>query len=373
VVIRFPGRALVLAGGLALAGCDLGSVTVPRTVRRVVVHGVLSPQLRIQRVMVTDAFDGSYDAGTFGDVVVPRAIYDARVAIIIPEGDTLDAHFVAGSGIYSVNLDEYSTPARRISIVPGKAYDLLVVSGTDTVRGHTVVPIVSRTASVPVTFNRDRDSLSYDFSNAQLARGFWIRAESAIEPYQLMTSNTHARIAGTVRNLETDDLSHAFYPGFLQPITAVATDSNVYNYYRSGSDPFSGVGQINTVTGGIGLFGSINETDRRTVDVTADPTGDPVEGRFTLRSANASIVEMTLYVDSPAGTVVPARITGRYVLAGGTSAGVWATRDPGGTIEFNFLNGYNAQDGRARFLATQRGDSIISQSQPYVVYVRAGK
>jgi hypothetical protein len=371
-MVKVRTRAL-LVGLTLLTACELGSVTVPRGAPVVVVHGILSPQLRVQEIRVSRSLTGS-GIQTEDSIPIPDPILDAQVAIIAPDGQVLAARVVDNAGTYAIFLDDYTNPdGTRVRIQPGKQYDLRVIVNSDTVRGHTTIPVTTRTLMGNVPFNRDVDSLRYDFSKVSFARGFWIRVESANEAYQLLTANRTVKIPGMVRNLNTADLSHTFYPGFVQPITAVAVDTNVYEYTRTSSDPFSGVGLVNSVTGGLGLFGSINEVDRRNLDVTQSPKADSIEGRFTLRSQNSSITELTLYLESPGVDEVPARVTGRYTTLNGEVAGIWATREKTGQIQMSFLNGFAAQGSRSMFSAVQHGDSIISTPSPLVVYVRAGK
>src|SRR5207237_1426569 len=154
------------------------------------------------------------------------------------------------------------------------------------VTGTTLVPNVPvPPPGAPATpFNRDSQSVSVTGRDSTNARAFWIKIDTPLGPYQLFSVDPHFIISGQARTLFTDHLERVFYPGFLQTMTVAAMDSNLYDYYRSGNDPFSGRGLITHLIGGQGVFGAIAVSERRLFDVTQNPVGDPIEGRYTLRS-----------------------------------------------------------------------------------------
>ena len=88
------------------------------------------------------------------------------------------------------------------------------------------------------------------------AKQYALRIETPFGPFFLFTDTTALDVAGSLRNFLTEDLGRAFVPGFDQELVLGAVDANFFDYYRSGSDPFTGTGLINHLEGGIGLFGA---------------------------------------------------------------------------------------------------------------------
>ena len=271
---------------VALAGCDLGSTTIPRPDPQVVVHAVLNPSLTQQVILLEESLTGKKPpASSFFNPDNPIAtgggiaIAGAVVQLEDETGATYaasEARFgTAPTGIYVVPL----------TAQPGMRYRLTVQALGKTVTASTVVPRAAPAApSAVVPFNRDHDTAKVSIPEVELARGYFLRIEAPVSYFSLVTTDREIAITGDTRNLFTEDLLRVFFPGFQQTLTVAAVDTNLYDYYRSGSDPFSGVGLITHVQGGLGVFGSIAVVERRVLDVTQDFSGHPLEDTFTRRS-----------------------------------------------------------------------------------------
>jgi hypothetical protein len=75
----------------------------------------------------------------------------------------------------------------------------------------------------------------------------------------------------------------------------VAVDSNYFNYYVAGFDPFGDDTRGNSLTGGVGLFGAVAPVMSKTLDLIAD-LDTPVEGSWTAdRNSGAMPLTMSLY------------------------------------------------------------------------------
>jgi hypothetical protein len=386
---RRAARAALAASLLAVASCELASTTIPRADPQLVVHSILYPGNLTQYVLVEESLTGAVtvvDSGPYDPSNPIRSgngvpVSGAIVRITSPEGVVLTGtesrRDGRGTGVYEVR------PVFPPGFQGGKRYQLSVSAGGRTVTGSTVIPIANLSFTEPtVSFNRDRQSVSLPIKDVSLARAFWVRVEAPIFPYSLFTLDQTISIDGDARNFFTEELIHLFHPGFLQAITVAAVDSNVYDYYRSGNDPFTGTGLINNLTGGIGLFGSAVVVERRVLDVTQDPTGDPIEGRFTRRGGptpNPSRVnEVTLYLSARGNQGTPDQITGLYLR--GTDnpplrSAIFGIRD-GNVLDLKLLTENSTSQWTTNFVGVARGDSLIGSFQGQggsVIFVRAGK
>jgi hypothetical protein len=182
-----------------------------------------------------------------------------------------------------------------------------------------------------------------------------------------------------------------FVPGFEQALTVAAADTHLYDYYRSGSDPFSGVGLITHVQGGLGVFGSVAVIERRMFQVTQDFTGHPMEDDFTRRNDAPDGVPRILhfYQESPAETPDSQdRLTGYYVSGPPDSpvrGPMLITIVAGGSFDIRML------EPRTTAAVAQRFDAYFAGADPrynrgadtvkaffdkvpgVVIYVRQGK
>jgi hypothetical protein len=220
-----------------------------------------------------------------------------------------------------------------------------------------------------VPFNRDRDSAKVSIPEVEFARGYMLRVDAPVSAFSVVTSDRELSITGDTRNLFTENLLRVFFPGFEQSLTVAAVDTNLYDYYRSRSDPFSGVGLINRVQGGLGVFGSIAVIERRVLDVTQDFSGDRLEDMFTLRDAAPDALPRVLhfYRESPAETPESQhRYTGYYVRGPVDSpvrGPLMVTIVAGGSLDVQMFKPRTTSEAAGRFMAVFAGsDPLIART-----------
>lgn len=364
--------ALAIGATAAAAACDLGTVTVPRTTPRIVVHAVLNASAPTQVVFVERTLTGTITVPdtTFNpnDPIVSAGgipVTGATVEIIDSAGTVLraveDKVVLAngqGAGVYRVSLS--GAVMRR-----GERYRLHVQTAEgDDLTAVTRVPRPEVTSSggLTRTFNRDHDTLLVKWNAAAATRAYALRVESPFGPFFLFTDSLQFRLTGDVRNLFADNLQRVFIPGFRQDLLVAAVDSNFFDYYRTNNDPFTGTGIISRINGGLGLFGSIVLLSSGTLTVTADQT-EPIEGRYRVTSPvtdPTTPVSITLYVESPAAkNGVPAALSGRYVTGGptGRADGILGKLN-GTSVSFALLANQLAGDTVDVFTGTFNGTTI---------------
>jgi hypothetical protein len=274
-----------------------------------------------------------------------------------------------------------------MQVDPGSRYDLKITALGKTLTGTTLVPKAHPPIGAPtLTFNRDRQSVNLPINDVSLARAYWVRIEAPVAAFTVFTTDRDVAISGEVRNIYTDDLLRVFFPGFQQTMTVAAVDTNLFDYYRSGNDPFSGTGLITHLQGGLGLFGSIAIIDRRVLNVTKDST-ESIEGTYTARPAAVGLPHtITLYVESLGATAEAGdRITGEYqsgALFAVTRGPMLGKRISGDSLDLALYAPGSTNTTTGGLSATVRGDTIfalVSQTGPTasiasaVRYVRVGK
>lgn len=365
-----------LAAMGVMNGCELANTVIPRADPQLVVYAILDPSAQSQVVMVEQSLTGQFDTTVAKDGAVKGAV----VKLTGPDGTVMmgTEQFFGGKSLGRYVIFGLLPP----NLQRGKRYFLSVAALGQTVNGSTVIPDVAPAAFTNRRpFNRDHESYTLDAPPGAVARAFWMHIDSPVQPYSIFSLDERLSVSGLARNFAANNLVHVFYPGLLQPATMAGVDTNVYDYYRSANDPFSGRGLINHLSGGLGLFGSIVAFDESVLDVTQDPTGDPIEGRFTLRGNQATAFfasEMTLYLES-AGNGAPDQISGRYnaTRPGGglVRGGILGTRD-GNLIALTLLESGNPGSAPAGTLsATLRGDTLRADysGRGVAILVRAGK
>jgi hypothetical protein len=379
-------RALIaVIAAILLGGCDLGSATIPLTDPQIVVHAVLNPTLSAQTFLIEESLTGKITADEdrpfdpnspiISGNGVP--VTGAVVRLTTPSGAILTAS--------EQKIDNQPTGIYTIltTVQPGGRYHLTITALGKTVTGSTLIPRSNPPIGVPeVVFNRDHQSVSLPINDVDLARAYWVRVEAPLSAFSVFTTDRQVAISGNTRNLFTDDLLRVFFPGFRQLLTVAAVDTNLFDYYRSANDPFSGTGLINHLEGGIGVFGSIAMVERRILDVTQDSTGDSIEGIYTLRSGGNVPHTLRLYVES-LSTVegVGDRISGNYV-AGPQIAPIRGAILGEREVDVLTFESYEPLSTSRRvgsFLGRIAGDTVRGVMQTAggnsgaVVYVRQGK
>lgn len=276
---------------LLLASCALEEVTIPLGDEVLVVQGVmtLDPGVPAQYIVVERSLTGTLDVPdqdslrapprpplpVVGASVVVRR--DDGVAMVFTEGTTpgvyeLDSATAAGffqaNRVYTLRVD---TPAGRVVTGRMRMPDFPVVGG--------IPPDGAE-------FNRDHDTLQVTWSGGGATKGVFVQVRPRDIGRRLtmffFTDSTTFRVGGTQRLPFVSD-EHppiVFVPGTRQTFTVAGIDTNLFDFTRSGNEPFTGSGFLNTLEGALGVFGGVAPVNR-TYRIIAD-ADDPIEGRYRL-------------------------------------------------------------------------------------------
>lgn len=374
---RRVGLLVASCAVAALAACEIEKVQIPVPPARVALHSVLSASAPTQVVLLERTRNGSVTVfGAPFDLADPVvsdhgiAEPDASVRLVTPAGDTLDAIEDSkvrddhkGEGIYRVALD-------GASLQRGAPYRLLVTTTKgEQLTAETAVPDgVPAPTFVSRTFDRSSDTVVLSWPAIANARAYWVRIETPFGPRFFFTDSTRLRLTGELRNTQATGLPRVFIPGFRQPITVSAVDSNYYDWYRSHNNTVSGEGVVNRVSGGFGVFGSLVRLTFERWDVTA-PNEKPGGVYRLLSSIDPAALPFTrldLYLEGRSARAdQPDALTGRYYrqLKIGESAcpmcGVLGTVGQDGKVHLAFLTDWFAQDTLEQFAGELRGDTLI--------------
>jgi hypothetical protein len=309
--------ALVTTG---LTACDLGSRTIPPPDPQVVVHAVLNPSLSEQVILLEESLTGKQAAASDsfdpGNPIATSGSIPISGATVQLEDEAGDIHLGTEQRVDGEPTGMYTVP---ITVQPGARYRLTVQALGRIVTATTVVPRATLAGAAPtVPFNRDHDTARVSIPAVEFARGYLLRVDAPISAFYVVTSDREVAITGDTRNLLADNLPRLFFPGFEQTLTVAAVDTNLYDYYRSANDPFSGVGLIDHVEGGLGVFGSAAVIERRVLGVTQDPSGDPLEDTFTRRDSAPDEYPRALhfYRESSASTTDSHEVISGYYISG---------------------------------------------------------
>ena len=364
---------------LALAGCDLERVAIARTEARVALHGVLSASAPTQVVLLERTRNGSIRpyAPPFdlGDPVVSDegvAESDALVVLTTPSGQTIVAREdistrsdAKGAGIYRFSLD-------GAALERGGSYRLSV----RTTKGESLVAETTVPSGTPASvaasrlFDRARDTVTLQWPATAGARSYLVRIETPFGPRAFFTESTHVRLPGDLRNVDQRQLVRVFIPGFPQAVTVSAVDSNFYDWYRTQNDALTGMGLINRVQGGMGVFGSLVRLRFDSVRVVA-PQDEPEAGNFVAVGDPAELIgnrypSFELYVESrSARSDQPDALSGRAQRrrslgeTGCQTCGMLGASRDGRTIELYFLAEWSATDTTEVLTGEIRGDTIV--------------
>jgi hypothetical protein len=362
VAARAAAVAVALAA--ALAGCELGSVTVVSPAPGVVVHAVLNPDAPEQVILLEETQVGRIDINeglrytplepvrTAGGIPISDA--DVR---LLADGDTVGVR-ASESVVSGRKTGRYVVPQAALPVVPGRRYRLrvrtlagAVVTGTTTV--PTANPGQPAVGVQAVALTRSTDTLRLAWGAVPDAAIYGIRVETPNGPWFLFSDSTRFSLAGTLRNFFADGLPYVWMPGFTQPLAVIAADRNFYDYNRSGNDPFGGTGLISSVQGGIGLFGSVRMLLRRDVAVS-DARRAPVEGGWGGATLLGAPVTMELWRE--ATTAATAQLSGRQRT--GTTDRYLLGSQRGDTVRVALLAGFTRSDTVSFFTGRLAGDSI---------------
>jgi hypothetical protein len=252
---------LVLAA--AAASC-VETTSVKPDGNTLVVHAVLDPSAQHQIIVVQ---------ATTGAVAEQRQVTGAAVTIATPDGRTLtaverrDSTSVPGRNPFPAVTTIYDVDLGAGGLIPGGAYQLRVVAPDGrTVTGRTTIPnAVPSTAAAPTqTIDRDRDTVSLQWSRVAGARSYQVRIWSTAGSYSLF-ADTSVVLPGTLQVLSNGE--DVFERRLTHQLAVIAVDENYFDYYRRTSDFFTGAGIVMHLDGGIGVFGSVVTVATRTVVV----------------------------------------------------------------------------------------------------------
>ncbi len=364
-----------------MSACEIATETVESPAPRIVVHAVLNPDAREQVILVESSLTGRV---TVDSTLRFNPLDPIRTAGGEPLfGATVQLfreHQTSGVGaVETVVVDaietlvnfrrtgRYTVSRNQLVIEPGVRYRLFVrtADGRE-VTGETRVPAaptgwVPGAGEVvrPVSINRSTDTLRLEWSPSEGARTYAIRVETPNGPWFLFSDSTRFALAGTLRNFFASDLPSVFAPGFEQLVSVAAVDVNFYDYNLSGNDPFGGTGLISSVRGGLGLFGSVLQLERRNVSVT-ERDRFPLDARWVGVTASGDSAEYDLWVDSP-GTP-RSSVSGRARIGGGRLFLIGTLE--GGQLRLATLAGSNAVGTLALLNAVVVGDTIRGEYDP---------
>jgi hypothetical protein len=373
-------RVAFVAALLAVSACEIEKVGIPTTEARLSTHGVLSASAPTQVVLLERTRNGTVlplaPPFDLADPIVSDqgvAETDAIVTLQTPDGQTLVAREdkvvsgdVSGRGIYRFALPGASLArmgSYRLSVLTTKGERL---SGETTVPGGAVAP-----AAQPRRFDRVRDTAFISWAAAPGARSYYVRIETPFGPRAFFTDSTRVRLTGDLRNADILSLPHIFIPGFPQAVTVSAVDSNFYDWYRTRSDPLSGRGLLNRVSGGFGFFGSLVRLRFEELSVVA-PQTEPVAGRFQFVGSQAELestpyLSLDVYVESrSARRDQPDALSGQFQKRpsfsnpGCNVCGLFGTSQDG-RVSLFFLRAWSATDTAEVFTGELRGDTLVGQ------------
>ena len=312
--MKRPNDRFLVAALLGMTvGCELDKTTIPRTEATLALHGVLSASASSQVVLLerirtgrVQTYAPPFDVGD--PVVSDEGIAEsgAQMVLALPDGSTIAAvedpltrSDGKGQGIY-----RFFIPGA--SLQRNAPYRLTVrTTKNEVLSAFTSVPDgVASMAPSSGAMDRTTDTLELAWPASPTARSYFVRVETPYGPRSFFTESTHVRLPGMLRNVDVAEVPHVFLPGFTQPVTVSAVDSNYYDWYRTHNDPLTGEGLINRVTGGLGVFGSIVRVSFDSVKVSA-PRNRAVEGHFTFLGTGidalaVNYLDFDVYVESPA-------------------------------------------------------------------------
>lgn len=359
------------------SACEIEKVAIKTTEALVGAHGVLSATAPSQVVLLERTRNGTiqFIAPPF-DLADP-VVSDAGVA---ETGAVVSLRTPGGFLFYAREDNQITDTGKGRGIyrfsIPGSSlerngkYQLFVLTSKgEVLSGETVMPggAAAETAERK-TFYRATDSLLIEWPASPGARSYYVRIETPFGPRAFFTDSTRVRLTGELRNVDIRSLPRVFIPGWPQAITVSAVDSNFHDWYRVRSDPLSGMGLLNKVSGGFGFFGSLVRVKYQELKVTA-PQTEPVAGLFRfagtpLERQSTPYLALDIFVESPAARAdQPDALTGEYEKRpcfcnpGCTFCGLLGTSHEG-NIKIAFLRAWSATDTFELFTGKIRGDTI---------------
>jgi hypothetical protein len=298
---------------VALAGCRLSDKLALAPGDPVVqVESVLDPTRSTQTVLVQRSQSGAPSESVLGAIVTLTDL-DPR-GCPTPVTQLVET----ASGVYSVSnwcpLGAGDRVTLRVSTPDGA-----VISGMTRIPGFRgiVVSAGATSAQVPparLAIDRTRDSVhvTADVSVSHAIQVEAIRTTTGETATLRFVSDTlSVVIPGDL--VDPFDDRTILRAGCYYQLTVAALDTNYYDFTRSITNPLTGQGFINHLSGGIGVFGSLVPLSYE-LRVTA-PQLDPREGRyhFTGLVGGAAVdVVWDVYRDALSATRIRAFVDGRW-------------------------------------------------------------
>lgn len=324
--VRVSALFAVLMTSIA-GGCEIKGTTAPDLEPRVVVHAVLNPTSGVQTILVERTLRSI--SPNAGETRQFEPIGNARVVIYGPRGDSAVATRAGGVGVSigtyrvsSVTITDGSAgnvQPNVLRIRPGERYRLRVETTIGTAVGETTIPVSGPVDGARRTFNLDRDTLRANVANVRNAAGFYLRHETTRAAHERYVTTLGDALVRPMSGADDTDWSFSFadeaiYPGLAQRFTLVAVDSNYFRYYVASFDPFGDDTRGNTLTGGVGLFGSVAPVMSKVLDLTAN-TDTPVEGSWAADRPSSTLPSSMVLYSSP---YLPREEFGQRVSLSGT-------------------------------------------------------
>lgn len=375
-------HAAAACGILALAGCEFGETAVAAREPQPVVHAVLNP------FPLGDDFTVLLERTLTGRVETRTDLWDPDDPVVTGGGDPITQARVqlcsvfetntvcTATGIEDVTVREdgkgrgvyrfvnetcaFSCPPNYIVLRRTARYALRVtLPGGETLPGGGLVqaettipnPILNPDTALATRLDRDRDSVQLTWPAALLTHRYVVQIQTPYGPFQLFSATNATTVQGTLVNFQQDRLPRVFTPGFRHDFQIAAVDSSYFDYYRTRNDPFTGVGQVNRIRGGTGLFGSYVPIRSSAFEVVA-AMDQPHEGTFTGDG------ERWMLYDNGPGLV-----SGRLDDAVGDRHGVLGTRD-GARMRLAVLRRQLVIDTLYTVEAEVVGDELVLQGGP---------
>ena len=304
--------ALAAALTASIVGCEIKGTTAPELEPRLVVHAVLNPTSGVQIVTVERTLRSvvrtSSEAAPQYD-----PIDDALVIIYGPRGDSVIFRRATGTGVSagvyrvsSITITDGSAGDAQPNVLrlrPGERYRLRVETTIGVATGETTIPVGGPVDGSRVTFNLDRDTLRIDTTAVRNAAGFYLRHEWRRGVHERYVTTLDGALLRPLSSAADSAWSFSFagetiYPGLAQRFTLVAVDSNYFRYYVASFDPFGDDTRGNTLTGGVGLFGSVAPLVSKILDLTAD-VDTPVEGSWAADRTSPTLPTAMVLYSSP--------------------------------------------------------------------------
>jgi hypothetical protein len=383
-------------GLVALLGaCTFGETVIAPTAPTVVVHAVLNPTASGVDVLVEETLTGRVTIDTTlaynpddpirsaggipigGARVVVERLDAPADSVVLGERFAVGVTPRRSTGVYTFRNSSrvalsgdpgFGFPP--LPLVPGGRYRLRVrtLDGR-TVEGETRIPgpvpnwnAFFGTDAVADTLDRVRDTLRLSWPSIPGGRTAGVRVDTPRGPWFLFNDSSSFAFAGTLRNFFQDGLPSVFQPGHVQQVSVAVVDTNFYDYYRSGNDPFGGSGLINKLRGGIGVFGSTVPMVRRRITVT-QPAAAPLDAWW-----RAPEDSMALWLETPGPSV--SAVSGWFRdpnCAGECNIGGLGTLRNG---ELRFVVSAGSGDTSGVFTGRVFADSIVGTWRPGASAVR---